>query len=85
MIRLGESALATWKYFSTSFFKSKNQVDPTNNFEWEYVLVKNDKIVNAWCMPGGKIAVYTGILEDWLGLDAKPLVGYEMEKVSFFK
>ncbi|MFL2645472.1 MAG: DUF1501 domain-containing protein [Dehalococcoidia bacterium] len=30
-------------------------------------------------------SLYTGILEDWLGLDAKPLVGYEMEKVSFFK
>ena len=28
--------------------------------------------------------LYTGILEDWFGLDAKPLVGYEMEKVSFF-
>ncbi|MQG08716.1 MAG: DUF1501 domain-containing protein [SAR202 cluster bacterium] len=29
-------------------------------------------------------SLYTGILEDWFGLDAKPLVGYEMEKVSFF-
>ena len=29
-------------------------------------------------------SLYTGILEDWFGMDAKPLVGYEMEKVSFF-
>ena len=29
-------------------------------------------------------SLYTGSLEDWFGLDAKPLVGYEMEKVSFF-
>ena len=29
-------------------------------------------------------SLYTCILEDWFGLDAKPLVGYEMEKVSFF-
>ena len=30
---------------------------------WEYILVDNDKVKNAWCMPGGKIAVYTGILK----------------------
>ena len=30
-------------------------------FKWEYNLV-DDKTVNAWCMPGGKIVVYTGIL-----------------------
>ena len=37
--------------------------DPTFNFQWEYILIDNDKIKNAWCMPGGKIAVYTGILK----------------------
>ena len=31
------------------------------DYRWEYKLVK-DKQVNAWCMPGGKIVVYTGIL-----------------------
>lgn len=31
------------------------------NYEWEYNLV-NDPTVNAWCMPGGKIVFYTGIL-----------------------
>jgi predicted Zn-dependent protease len=37
--------------------------DPTSNFQWEYILIENKKIKNAWCMPGGKIAVYTGILD----------------------
>ena len=32
-----------------------------NNFKWEFNLIE-DKQVNAWCMPGGKIAFYTGIL-----------------------
>jgi len=45
------------------YFESKNLPDPTHNFQWEYILVDNDKIKNAWCMPGGKIAVYTGILK----------------------
>ena len=32
------------------------------DYKWEYNLVQ-DETVNAWCMPGGKIAIYTGILE----------------------
>ena len=47
----------------TAFFQSKNEEDPTKNFEWDYILVDNDKVKNAWCMPGGKIAIYTGILK----------------------
>ena len=47
----------------SSFFTKKDGKDPTSNFEWDYVLVDNDKVLNAWCMPGGKIAVYTGILD----------------------
>lgn len=31
-------------------------------FEWEAKLIDDPQMVNAWCMPGGKIAVYTGIL-----------------------
>ena len=50
--------------FSVSkFFIDKDGKDPTSNFQWDYILVKNDKMVNAWCMPGGKIAVYTGLLK----------------------
>ena len=33
------------------------------NFDWEYILIDNKKVKNAWCMPGGKIAVYSGILD----------------------
>jgi len=47
----------------SSYFESINVQDPTNNFQWEYILIDNDKIKNAWCMPGGKIAIYTGILK----------------------
>ncbi len=45
------------------FFKNKKTEDPTINFDWEYVLVDNKKMKNAWCMPGGKIAVFSGILK----------------------
>ena len=47
----------------TSFFLKENGDDPTSNFQWDYILVDNDKVKNAWCMPGGKIAIYTGILK----------------------
>jgi predicted Zn-dependent protease len=47
----------------SSFFLKDAGKDPTSNFQWDYILVDNDKIKNAWCMPGGKIAVYTGILK----------------------
>ena len=47
----------------SSYFALINKKDPTYNFQWEYILVDNDKVKNAWCMPGGKIAVFSGILE----------------------
>ena len=47
----------------SEYFYRNNIADPTANFKWEYILVENKKIKNAWCMPGGKIAVYSGILE----------------------
>jgi len=31
------------------------------NFKWEYNLI-DENVVNAWCMPGGKVVVYTGLL-----------------------
>ena len=47
----------------SEYFFRNNQIDPTENFEWEYILIENKKVRNAWCMPGGKIAVYTGMLD----------------------
>ena len=44
------------------FYQAKLN-DPTANFDWEYILIDNKKVRNAWCMPGGKIAVYSGMLE----------------------
>jgi predicted Zn-dependent protease len=45
------------------YFSKSNIQDPTIGFDWEYILIDNKKVKNAWCMPGGKIAVYSGILE----------------------
>ena len=47
----------------TKYFNQNDLVDPTVNFDWEYILIDNKKIKNAWCMPGGKIAIYTGMLD----------------------
>jgi len=44
------------------FYQAKLN-DPTVNFNWEYILIDNKKVRNAWCMPGGKIAVYSGIFD----------------------
>jgi predicted Zn-dependent protease len=41
---------------------SEGQNDYLAGYLWEYKLVLDDT-VNAWCMPGGKIVVYTGILQ----------------------
>ncbi len=62
-----------------TFFINKGEVDPTKNFSWDYVLVDNDKVVNAWCMPGGKIAVYTGLLKITQNTNALSIVmGHEI-------
>ena len=47
----------------SEYFNKANIIDPTTNFDWEYILIENKKVKNAWCMPGGKIAVYTGMLD----------------------
>jgi len=43
------------------YFASTGLQDYLKNYKWEFNLVE-DKQVNAWCMPGGKVVVYTGIL-----------------------
>ena len=47
----------------SEYFDREGLEDPTKNFDWEYILIDKKKVRNAWCMPGGKIAVYTGILD----------------------
>ena len=45
----------------TDYYASKGISNQLEGYNWEYNLV-DDKTVNAWCMPGGKIVVYTGLL-----------------------
>jgi len=45
----------------TTYYASQNLSSALDGYSWEYNLV-DDKAVNAWCMPGGKIVVYTGLL-----------------------
>jgi len=47
----------------SEYFLQAKLKDPTALFDWEYILIDNKKIRNAWCMPGGKIAIYSGMLE----------------------
>ena len=51
------------EYSISEYFAKSNIEDPTARFDWEYILIDNKKVKNAWCMPGGKIAIYTGILD----------------------
>ena len=44
-----------------TFYLNKREKNPVDNFNWKFALVESET-VNAWCMPGGKIAFYTGIL-----------------------
>ncbi|MFZ1731351.1 MAG: M48 family metallopeptidase [Bacteroidota bacterium] len=43
------------------YFKQKGLSDQLNGYRWEFNLVESPE-VNAWCMPGGKVVVYSGIL-----------------------
>ncbi len=45
----------------TNYYKDKGLANELQGYNWEYNLVQSND-VNAWCMPGGKIVVYTGIL-----------------------
>jgi predicted Zn-dependent protease len=45
----------------SSFMNTKGMGEEIKDFKWEFNLV-NNKEVNAWCMPGGKVVVYTGLL-----------------------
>ena len=44
-----------------TYFSQNNLSQDLNGFAWEFNLIESNE-VNAWCMPGGKVVVYTGIL-----------------------
>ena len=49
------------------------------DFQWEFTLIEDDKQVNAFCLPGGKVAFYTGILPVTAGEDGIAVVmGHEV-------
>ena len=55
--RVGERiASAVEKYLTDN-----GMANEVSNYKWEFHLIQSDEI-NAWCMPGGKVVVYTGIL-----------------------
>lgn len=61
------------------YFADRNQSEILEGFHWEFNLIDNDTAVNAWAMPGGKVAFYTGILpicKDELGIAV--VMGHEV-------
>jgi len=63
----------------SEYFYQSNIPDPTINFDWEYILIDNKKVKNAWCMPGGKIAVYSGMLDITKNIDGlAAVIGHEI-------
>ena len=61
------------------YMSSKGASSQLAGFNWEFNLIQDDKTVNAWCMPGGKVAFYTAILpicKDELGVAV--VMGHEV-------
>jgi len=56
-----ESVGTKIKVAAEKWLNANGHVGYLNDYQWEYKLVES-KEVNAWCMPGGKIVVYSGIL-----------------------
>ena len=46
-----------------SFLAESGRKDEIQEYNWDFNLIEDDKVVNAWCMPGGKVGVYTAILQ----------------------
>ncbi|MBV9963942.1 MAG: M48 family metallopeptidase [Parafilimonas sp.] len=62
----------------TQYYQQKGLANEISNYKWEFNLVES-KEVNAWCMPGGKVVVYTGILPVTQNEDALAIVlGHEI-------
>ena len=45
-----------------ALLKETGKQELISKYRWEFNLIEDDKTVNAWVLPGGKAAVYTGIL-----------------------
>lgn len=61
------------------YYKSKGLQGDLKNFAWEFNVVDDPNTVNAFCMPGGKVVVYTGILKVTQNEDALAVVmGHEI-------
>jgi len=61
------------------FMRESGMESAIKNYKWEFNLIDDDKVINAWCMPGGKVAIYTGILpitQDENGLAV--VIGHEV-------
>ena len=43
------------------FMRENGMTEEADNYRWEFNLI-DDKAINAWCLPGGKVVFYTGIL-----------------------
>ena len=43
------------------YYQNNGNKNPVADFNWQFALIESEQ-KNAWCMPGGKIAFYTGIL-----------------------
>ena len=48
---------------SEEFLREAGMESSLKYFQWDFNLIEDDKMINAWVMPGGKAAVYTGILK----------------------
>jgi len=58
-----KQATAIVKIVGENIAKVTNRDYNTSNYKWEFNLIDNDKEANAFCLPGGKIFVFTGILK----------------------
>lgn len=62
----------------TKFMNENNMSKEAESYEWEFNLVE-DKTMNAWCMPGGKVVFYTGILPVAKNIDGiAAIMGHEV-------